>query len=124
MVAALGGPNDLLEAAHRYLPRAQAVVPVAAPHAGYVAQIDCRRLGLAVVALGGGRRQVDDSIDYSVGLTDLAQLGQRVERGEPVAFIHARDRWSALDIARDVQEAYTVHAVGAAVPPHVYEAFD
>lgn len=124
MVAALGGPNDLLEASGRYLPRAQAVVPVAAPRAGLVAQIDCRRLGLAVVALGGGRRQVDDPIDYSVGLTDLAQLGQRVETGEPIAFIHARDRWSALDVARDVQEAYTVHAEGAAVPPHVYEAFD
>jgi thymidine phosphorylase len=43
-----------------------------------------------VVGLGGGRLHADEDIDYTVGLTDLAELGQPIEAGEPLAMVHAR----------------------------------
>ncbi len=55
MVAALGGPADLLERPAQYLEAAPLVVPVPAPRAGFTSHCDCRGLGLTVVALGGGR---------------------------------------------------------------------
>ena len=50
---------------------------------GYIARIDVRAVGLAVLALGGGRRRVEDRIDYGVGLTDMR--GHRREVGRPAA---------------------------------------
>lgn len=41
---------------------------------GFVSEMDTRALGMAVVAMGGGRRQASDTIDYSVGFTDMARL--------------------------------------------------
>jgi thymidine phosphorylase len=104
MVSALGGPGDLLEASERHLGHAPVVLPVAAPHAGFVARIDCRALGLAVVGLGGGRRRSEDKIDYQVGLTELVELGQRV---------------AAQSAASEIQAAYSFAAGGLPVPPSV-----
>jgi thymidine phosphorylase len=46
--------------------------------AGHVAAMDVRAIGLAVLALGGGRRRVEDKIDPRVGLTDMAGIGEEV----------------------------------------------
>ncbi|MGI4983574.1 MAG: thymidine phosphorylase, partial [Janthinobacterium lividum] len=90
MVAALGGPADVIQAPGKYLERAPVVLPVRAPHAGVIQRIDCRMVGMAVVGLGGGRRRAEDDIDGAVGLTDLHELGQRVEAGTTLARVHAR----------------------------------
>ncbi len=58
---------------------------------GFVSEMDTRALGMAVVAMGGGRRQASDTIDYSVGFTDMARLGDRVDGQRPLAVIHAKD---------------------------------
>ena len=46
---------------------------------------------MAVVSMGGGRRQAADSIDYSVGFTDMVPLGARIDTQQPLAVIHAKD---------------------------------
>ncbi len=63
MVAGLGGPADLLERAARHLAQAPVLSKRARDRAGFVTAIDVRALGLAVVALGGGRRRAGDAID-------------------------------------------------------------
>lgn len=57
---------------------------VVAQSDGFVASIDCQRLGQTVVEMGGGRRRVDDRIDPSVGLEILVRIGDRIERGQPL----------------------------------------
>lgn len=54
--------------------------------------MDTRALGMAVVAMGGGRRQASDTIDYSVGFTDMARLGDQVDGQRPLAVIHAKTK--------------------------------
>src|SRR6185295_9289816 len=66
MVAALGGPRDLLERPDQHLPRAPVQLAVTPAVAGVVAQVDVRQIGLAVIALGGGRRQAWDTVDPAV----------------------------------------------------------
>jgi thymidine phosphorylase len=95
MVHGLGGPSDLLENPGRYLAKAPLTLEVQSASAGFVAQMDTRDLGLAVVALGGGRRRVEDAIDHSVGLVFHVALGDRVEARQPLATIHAKDAASA-----------------------------
>ena len=55
MVAMLGGPRDFLGKAAKLLPAAPVVVAVAPPRNGFVEAIDARAMGMAVVAMGGGR---------------------------------------------------------------------
>ncbi|MDN7178708.1 thymidine phosphorylase [Caballeronia sp. SEWSISQ10-4 2] len=124
MVSALGGPGDLIEAPERHLDCAPVVIPVAAPRAGFVERIDCRALGLAVVGLGGGRRRPEDTIDYQVGLTGLVELGERVDVGQPLAVIHARDLLAAQNAAVEIQTAYSFAATGPQAPPSVYCVID
>jgi len=53
--------------------------------------MDTRAIGMAVVAMGGGRRKPTDSIDYAVGLTDLITLGEEVNEQRPLAVVHVRN---------------------------------
>ena len=63
---------------------------IAAPGAGFVSAIDTRAIGVAVVALGGGRTRPQDPVDHAVGLTDLASIGTALEKGDPIAIVHSR----------------------------------
>jgi thymidine phosphorylase len=86
MVAALGGPRNVLKT--RW-PKARLVLPLPAPHDGVIAAMDTREIGLAVVALGGGRRVASDAIDARVGLSQVQPLGTRITAGEPLMLVHA-----------------------------------
>ena len=77
MVAAQKGPNDFVENYAKYLPTAMLTKAVYADTEGFVSEMDTRALGMAVVAMGGGRRQASDTIDYSVGFTDMGRPGRR-----------------------------------------------
>ena len=91
MVAGLGGPTDFLERHDAHLPVAPLVRPVHPPRAGRVRAIDARALGLAVVELGGGRRNAAHPVDHAVGLTEVRAIGDEVGPDRPLALIHTRD---------------------------------
>lgn len=109
MVAALGGPTDLLERPQAHLVAAPVVLPVPAPCAGTLTALQTRQIGLAVVELGGGRRTAGDAIDWRVGLSQVAPLGQTLAAGEPLAWVHAADQASAERAVAQVQAACTLH---------------
>ncbi|HEX6814877.1 MAG TPA: thymidine phosphorylase [Gemmatimonadaceae bacterium] len=73
------------------LPQAGACELFEAPRRGFVARVEPRGIGRALVALGGGRAGPDDRIDPGVGFVVTAKPGDWVELGEPVATIFARD---------------------------------
>jgi thymidine phosphorylase len=109
MVAALGGPRDLLERPDEYLPAAPVTIEAQAERPGVVAGIDVRAVGLAVIDLGGGRRREDDAIDHAVGLTEVAAPGERVgPHGRPLAIVHARDEDAAAHAAQALAAAFRV----------------
>ena len=116
MVAALGGPPDMAEDWRTHLPAAAVVGDVPAPEAGYISAIDGEALGLAVVALGGGRRVETDKINPAVGLTDMKGVGDRVSRGEPICTVHAADEEAAEAAALAVRNAVTIGDAPAETP--------
>ena len=120
MVAALGGPADLLERPDAYLEKAPIILPVPALQAGFATATDCRGLGLAVVSLGGGRRRPEDAIDFAVGLTGLVELGDAIAVGQPLAMVHARTQAGAEQAVREVQAAYRIGAARPAPNPIIY----
>lgn len=108
MVAALGGPRDILENHHRHLRRAPVMGEVTAGQGGHVAAIDGRALGYAVVELGGGRRRAADEIDHSVGFEGLAGLGAVVAPDTPLARLHAADEAAFARAAERLRLAYRI----------------
>jgi len=120
MVAAQKGPVDFIEHYDRYLPTATLTKAVYADRAGYVSEMDTRALGMAVVSMGGGRRQASDTIDYSVGFTEMARLGEKVDSERPLAVIHAKSEASWQDAALAVKAAIQVAENAPEETPVVY----
>jgi thymidine phosphorylase len=114
MVAALGGPRDLVDAPDRHLPRAPVTLVAAPEQAGRVLSCDARAVGLAVVGLGGGRTRPQDSVDPRVGFERLAGLGAHVGPEHPLGVVHAADEASAERAAAALRAAYVV---GEGAPP-------
>jgi thymidine phosphorylase len=114
MVAALGGPADILEDHAAHLERAPVVREVFPEEESVVVGHDTRALGIAVMNLGGGRKVESDVIDMAVGLDAVAGPGEVVARGgRPLAIVHARDA-DAADAAEDAVRAAVV--LGASAP--------
>jgi len=90
MVAAQGGDARWVEDPRR-IARSGAVALWCAPASGRLRVVDCRAIGLAVCALGGGRRRPEDPVDHEVGLRWLARSGEDLVAGQALAELHHRD---------------------------------
>ncbi|GLS86494.1 thymidine phosphorylase [Cypionkella aquatica] len=114
MVAAQGGPLDFVERWPDRLPAATVIREVPSLGAGFVSTIDGQALGLAVVGLGGGRQREGDKLNLSVGLSDLAGIGEDIGAGDPLCMVHAATEAAAEAAILQVQAAY---AMGDRMPP-------
>ena len=121
MIAAMGGPVHFVENWARFLPEATVIREVPAHGAGYVASMDGEALGLAVVAMGGGRAVETDKINPAVGYSGLARLGARVERGQPLAVIHAGRPADADRAEAALRAALTITPDAPQVPSLISE---
>ncbi|WP_262298697.1 thymidine phosphorylase [Microvirga sesbaniae] len=121
MVVALGGPGDFLERHKSHLQAAPVVRDIHAEHAGVVQKVAARGIGVAVVALGGGRTRPQDPIDHAVGLTYLAAIGETVDAHRPIAIVHARTEAAADAAARAVRAAYVIGEGKAAPGPTILD---
>ena len=121
MVAAQGGPLAFVDEWARFLPEAPVIREIPAPQAGYVTAIDGQALGLAVVGLGGGRQVETDRVDPAVGLSEVASLGAWIEKGQPLARVHAAREDAAEAALRAVQAAVTLGAQPPDPLPLVHE---
>ena len=116
MVTALGGPADFVAHMDRYLAPAPIVRDIFATGQGTIAAIDTRAVGMAVVALGGGRTMPSDTIDHRVGFDRLAGLGAKVDAQTPIARIHAADEASAADAEARLKAAYRLGSDAPSFP--------
>ena len=123
MVAALGGPRDLIDRPDAYLPRAPFARDVPAAGSGFVESIDARRIGLAVVALGGGRTRPGEAIDPRVGFTGLAAVGATVGGAAPLGTVHARSEAEMEMAAAALQSAYRIGDTAPELRAPVLETF-
>ena len=124
MVAALGGPADLVDRPERHLRKAAVELPVEAPEAGVLLTCNTRDIGMSVISLGGGRLRSADEIDHSVGFSKIVPLGTRVEKGEPLAIVHARDEASALKARAEWLTNYRIGPGGEGARPAIVKVIN
>jgi pyrimidine-nucleoside phosphorylase len=87
VVVAQGGDVAAVDDTAR-LPQARHRAEVGAMFGGYVSGMDAEALGLAAIALGGGREKKEDTVDPTVGLVVHKKIGDNVERDEPLVTLH------------------------------------
>ncbi len=109
MVTALGGPSDFMDAADRHLPTAPVTKPIFAKQNGTISAINTRALGIAIVAIGGGRTDPLAAIDHAVGLTSIAGLGQHVGPSDrPLALAHVQTPDDLARVSEAVNQAFQI----------------
>jgi len=116
MVDAQGG--DLDEERH-VAPASE----VTAHAPGYVAAMNVEQLGFAIIELGGGRKKLGDTLDFSTGLEMLVRLGDRVEEGQPLVRVFAHHT-KAESARAMVAEAITISDEPVKSPPLIVERIE
>ena len=87
MVIAQGGDVNYVMDINNFA-KASEVIPVCAQETGYIAYIDALSIGLAAMLLGAGRETKDDKIDMAVGIVLDKKIGDYVNKGDVVCYIH------------------------------------
>ena len=123
MVYELGGPVDIVDNYEKHLPIAPVSQAVYPADAGYVAAVDAFAIGNAIIELGGGRRALEDKLDLSVGLTNVAPIGSTVDKERPLAVIQASSDDTAQVAAAMIRDAYEISASPPAERPLIYNTF-
>lgn len=107
LVEAQGGDASAMERI-REVRRAPVIRVLEAPSGGTVIRYCADAVGRACVALGAGRAKASDAVDPRVGCEILAKTGDRVERSQPLARIHAADESAAARAAATVLAGITI----------------
>ena len=107
MVEAQGGDVRCVDELER-LPQATLIEPVPATRSGYLAAVNAAEIGMAVVDLGGGRKEKGDPIDHSVGVIVHYKVGDLVQKDTPLFTIHANDEAKLAAARQRVLAAHTI----------------
>lgn len=118
-IKAQGGAEEVVDTPG-LLPLAEVVRSVTAQREGYLASVVAEELGRAAVLLGAGRARKEDPVDSGVGLIVHAQIGERVERGAPLATLYARTEAQADEVEPLIRGAFQLSALPVLAPPLVY----
>jgi pyrimidine-nucleoside phosphorylase len=119
MVEAQGGDRRVVDDPWAVLPRATVQQAVASP-SGYLAAVDAEALGRAAAILGAGRMKKGDPIDPAVGIEFFPKIGDRLEEGQEIGIVHARDTEAAGEARRRVLAALDIRPDPAEPVPLVH----
>ena len=111
MIRAQGGDPDAT------LPRAPHTKVITAAEAGWLANLDALKVGVAAWRLGAGRARKEDPVSAAAGIICLAKPGDKLTRGQPVLELRADDerRFAAAEQALD--QAIVIEADQPPPPP-------
>jgi thymidine phosphorylase len=119
VIEAQGGDPRVVDAPEEILPRPAKRIPVAAPESGTVRSLAAGGIGNAALLLGAGRRAAEDGVDSSAGIALAVHLGERVERGQPLAhLLTSTADGAAIAAAHDLVIAAYRFGAASSAPPH------
>ena len=121
MVTALGGPADFCENYHRYLAQAAVIRPVFSKETGYVAAMQTRSIGLALIELKGGRTCSDQPLDYTTGFSKFCHIGDKIDKDTPLCFVHAQSEDDYQHAAQNILQNITVCETCPPPSPEIIE---
>jgi pyrimidine-nucleoside phosphorylase len=95
------------------LPAAKNRLEVGSPASGYVARIDCEKIGVASLVLGGGRNTKEDTINPAVGVMVHKKIGDKVNRDEPLCTLYYDDDRQLAESKSLIEASYKLSTSAA-----------
>ena len=105
-VEAQGGDPEYVYNTDKF-EKASFIEPIPSPVSGYVESIKTDEIGVCSLILGGGRETKDTKIDLSVGLVIEKKVGDYVEKGDPLAYIHSNSKEKTEQAKERFLKAYS-----------------
>ena len=124
MIAALGGPSNLMEAPWESMNKANVIKDVVATHSGYISAMQTRNIGMSIVGMKGGRTANGQMIDHTVGFDRILPVGTVINRGDVVARIHAADDDQAAKASQEYLTALSISESKPEAVPVIYKIID
>lgn len=100
-----GGNTEIIKKPEQLM-KAMVRIPVNSVENGYVYEIEAKNIGQAVVNLGGGRLKKEDSVDHFVGIEVLKKIGDKVNVGDVLMYIHANEENEARKQIEFLRDSY------------------
>ncbi len=105
----LQGGDDKAVDDIKLLPQPRMEIEIESRDSGYVEAIDALEVGSASKLLGAGRHTKDGPVDPSVGIVLKKKVGDRVEKGEPLAVFFSDGDLKKIEPAKEkFLNAYTI----------------
>ena len=121
LVEEQGGNRDVIENPD-LLPQPKVKIEIKSERSGYVEKIDALGVGLASKRLGAGRKTKDEPIDLSIGIYLKKKVGDKVEKGEPLAVFYSDGDKDKIEAAREkFLNAYSI-GNNLVAPPRLFYA--
>lgn len=106
-VAAQGGDTACIDDSGK-LPKAKYVIPVAVDENGYVSKIYTQNMGIIAMELGAGRATKESVIDLSVGIVLNKKRGDKVKKGDIIAYVHTNDEQKGKKASEEILNNYVI----------------
>lgn len=119
-VEAQGGNPKQIENTNT-LPKAKYIVPVFSEKAGYITKIHSQNIGIVAMKLGAGREFKEDNIDLGVGIVLNKKIGDKIKKGEIIAYIHFNEKTRIDDAIQNIKESYDIEKEPTKDIPLIYD---
>ena len=119
MITAQGGDASCVDNVMQ-LPQPALIREVKVGRDGYIAAMDTEALGYAAQAMGAGRVQKTDTIDYSVGYILPVRIGDKVTADATLCTLYARNEADAAKAEAAIRAAITIGDKPVERPPLWY----
>ncbi|MDC6447524.1 thymidine phosphorylase [Alphaproteobacteria bacterium] len=121
MVNALGGPSDILSSYNKYLQNNSFKKEIFSKKNGWVKDIKTRDLGLILIELGGGRKQITDKINYNVGYDNVINVGNKINATQSLLTIYTNSKNDYENVREKIEECFVISDTQVNELPETYE---
>ena len=124
MVHALGGPSDILSSYEKHLEINAIKKDIFPTKSGWVEKIKTRDLGLILIELGGGRKQVADKINFNVGYNNILRVGDKVDPSSPILSVFTKSEDDYENVSKKIQDCFIISDSAVSELPYTYEVIN
>ena len=124
MVHALGGPSNILSSYENDLELNTFKIEIFSEQKGWIKKILTRDLGLILIELGGGRKQVTDKINFAVGYDNVLSVGDKADETKPLLTLYANTKEEAESVRKKIQNCFTISDNEEKKLPVIYETIN
>ncbi len=121
MVAALGGPKNILSSYEKDLSNTSSPKDIFVKNSGWVEKIHTRELGLTLIELGGGRKQVTDKINYGVGYDNVCSVGDKIDSSRPLLTLYSNNMEDDKKLEDRIKDCFVISEKEITKLPEIYE---